>query len=59
MASRLFSRDLASLDNNVVKLFSRVTFGASTSIASQLKISYPFELWGTGQLVFCFLRVVG
>jgi len=24
-----------------------------------LKISYPFELWGTGQLVFCFLRVVG
>jgi hypothetical protein len=50
MASRLFSRDLASLDNNVVKLFSRVTFGASTSIASQDSNGLVVSALGTGTI---------
>lgn len=50
MASRLFSKDLASLDNNVVKLFSRVTFGASTSIASQDSNGLVVSALGTGTI---------
>jgi hypothetical protein len=50
MASRLFSKDLASLDNNVVKLFSRVTFGATTSIASQDSNGLVVSALGTGTI---------
>lgn len=50
MASRLFSRDISSLDNNVVKLFSRVTFGASTSIASQDSNGLVVSALGTGTI---------
>lgn len=50
MASRLFSKDFASLDNNIVKLFSRVTFGASTSIASQDSNGLVVSALGTGTI---------
>lgn len=50
MASRLFSKDLATLDNNVVKLFSRVTFGATTSIASQDSNGLVVSALGTGTI---------
>lgn len=50
MASRLFSRDISSLDNNVVKLFGKVTFGATTSVSSQDCNGMVVSALGTGTI---------
>jgi hypothetical protein len=48
MANRLFNADIQSLDTAVRKLYGRVTFGATSAIASQDSNGLTISALGTG-----------